>query len=652
VSKSKKAPTSEKKSHKQTKTRRQRVQEKDLLINLLEVIPDSIYFKDIESRFIIGSKYLVKDKLGMDTMDEIIGKTDFDFFSEEHARQAFEDEQKIIHSGEPIIGIEEKETWPDRPDAWVTTTKMPLQDSKKNIIGTFGISRDITERKEAEIQLLRYKEYLEKAKQETDNILQNVEEGLFLLDSNFKIGSHYSRALTKILGDNHLAGRELVRVLANKVDKSVIGPTNRYLRLMFKKEVSEDMLYDLNPLSKIMVNIADKNNIWSSSKHLAFKFRRIIDKGGEVNHLIVTVTDLTEEVNLSNQLVENEEKSQRQMTYLMSVLHVEPAMLQEFLGGAELELNELDQLIQEYGMDGDYRDLLENLFRSIHLIKGNAMLLDLKPFVEHTHDFEEKIVAVQKRDSVSGSDFVPLVLNLRELKKNLQELQELLHQLSRLREHLSDDQGASATPILVRSLDNLVKRLSESMGKQVSLNHSKFDENAIPYSKRLVIRDVLVQFARNSMCHGIEVPQERESLGKPPAGLITLSTQVDGKNIKVVFRDDGRGLPLEALRAKLRDSGRWKPAELNSWKEEELAEAIFLPGISTAGSTTVAGGRGIGLDVVKKKIESHQGSISVRFITDQYCEFIVSLPLPESREKKRTRAPRKRAKKSKSVYIS
>ncbi|MEJ2051924.1 MAG: hypothetical protein P8Y60_19200 [Calditrichota bacterium] len=104
MSKSKKAPTSEKKSHKQTKTRRQRVQEKDLLINLLEVIPDSIYFKDIESRFIIGSKYLVKDKLGMDTMDEIIGKTDFDFFSEEHARQAFEDEQKIIHSGEPIIG--------------------------------------------------------------------------------------------------------------------------------------------------------------------------------------------------------------------------------------------------------------------------------------------------------------------------------------------------------------------------------------------------------------------------------------------------------------------------------------------------------------------------------------------------------------------
>ena len=74
-----------------------------------------------------------------------MGKTDFDVFTLEHARQAFKDEQEIIRTGKPIVSIEEKETWPNRPDTWVSTTKMPFKDRKGKIVGTFGISRDITE---------------------------------------------------------------------------------------------------------------------------------------------------------------------------------------------------------------------------------------------------------------------------------------------------------------------------------------------------------------------------------------------------------------------------------------------------------------------------------------------------------------------------
>ena len=78
-----------------------------------------------------------------------MGKTDFDFFTPEHARQAFEDEQTIMRTGQPLT-VEERETWADRPDTWVSTTKVPLHDEAGNAIGTFGISRDITERKRAE----------------------------------------------------------------------------------------------------------------------------------------------------------------------------------------------------------------------------------------------------------------------------------------------------------------------------------------------------------------------------------------------------------------------------------------------------------------------------------------------------------------------
>ena len=89
--------------------------------------------------------------LGLNDPDEALGKRDFDFFTGEHAKQAFEDEQKIIQTGQ-FLNIEEKETHYNRPDTWVSTIKLPLRDKEGNIVGTFGISRVITERRRKEIE--------------------------------------------------------------------------------------------------------------------------------------------------------------------------------------------------------------------------------------------------------------------------------------------------------------------------------------------------------------------------------------------------------------------------------------------------------------------------------------------------------------------
>ena len=123
-------------------------QEQFLLKTLMDYTPDSIYFKDKTSRFIRISRALAQ-RFGLEDPAEAVGKSDFDFFSREHAQQAFEDEQAIIGEGR-TISKEERETWADKPDAWVTTTKVPLKDASGNSIGTFGISWDITERKGAE----------------------------------------------------------------------------------------------------------------------------------------------------------------------------------------------------------------------------------------------------------------------------------------------------------------------------------------------------------------------------------------------------------------------------------------------------------------------------------------------------------------------
>lgn len=126
--------------------------ERDLVNALLDTIPDHLYFKDRESRFIRISRSMAAI-FNLRSPDEALGKSDFDFFAPEHARRARADEEEIMNSGCPLVGREEKETWPDGTSNWVSSTKQCLRDKAGNIVGTFGISRDITGRKRAEDRL-------------------------------------------------------------------------------------------------------------------------------------------------------------------------------------------------------------------------------------------------------------------------------------------------------------------------------------------------------------------------------------------------------------------------------------------------------------------------------------------------------------------
>jgi diguanylate cyclase (GGDEF)-like protein/PAS domain S-box-containing protein len=126
--------------------------EQNLLEAFLENIPSNVFFKDRESRFIrVGNA--MASYFGLSDPTQAVGKSDADMFSAEHARQALADEQEIMRTGQPTVGREEKETWPDGRETWVVTSKVPLRNRHGQIIGTMGISRDITENKQAEARI-------------------------------------------------------------------------------------------------------------------------------------------------------------------------------------------------------------------------------------------------------------------------------------------------------------------------------------------------------------------------------------------------------------------------------------------------------------------------------------------------------------------
>ena len=119
-------------------------EEKDLLHTLIENIPLNVYFKDKDSKFVKVNTSTAK-RLGVGSPQGLLGKSDQDFFDEEHATCAFQNEKKIMQTGKPQVDLLEHETRKGRSDTWVITTKMPWRDSKGNMLGTFGVSSDVTE---------------------------------------------------------------------------------------------------------------------------------------------------------------------------------------------------------------------------------------------------------------------------------------------------------------------------------------------------------------------------------------------------------------------------------------------------------------------------------------------------------------------------
>jgi phosphoserine phosphatase RsbU/P len=149
--------------------------ERNLLTTLMENLPHRIYFKDLDSSFIAVSRACAEWH-GFTNSADMIGKSDRELFSSEHAEAALADEREIIRTGKPIVDYEEKEKRLDREDTWSSTTKMPLRDAQGHIIGTFGISHDITEKKRAAEKLAKLAEELRAKNESLEQDLEMARE--------------------------------------------------------------------------------------------------------------------------------------------------------------------------------------------------------------------------------------------------------------------------------------------------------------------------------------------------------------------------------------------------------------------------------------------------------------------------------------------
>jgi two-component system chemotaxis sensor kinase CheA len=454
------------------------------------------------------------------------------------------------------------------------------------------------------------------AKKNTDDILMNVEEGFFLLDRNFLIKPQYSQALIRILGYDDLAGKNFISILQKSLVSTLYQNSKDYLELMFKADVDEINFKELNPLIKAEYFDPAFNGV----KYLSFNFKRIYSED-QINELIVTVVDHSEPVLLENKLKDSEEQSRRQVD-LLHILHSEPLLLKEFLQQTEQDIEGIKTRIAGLTTESD----LESIYRDMHAIKGNSSLLEFSYLSTKAHQFEEILKSYAHPLYGLHIDQPALTEILNDMLTTIHDIRSLIQKISSFYEQFNS-RNTHCGQLIIKAVSSLVNRLNKELDQRVDLVYKNFDPNLIQAKDFLVLKDILIQMTHNSMTHGIESLAERKEFKKSMFPTITLSSRRSPDALYIYFRDDGRGIQIEALRAKAFAAGKWDEKEISTWSDKQVQDLIFLPGITTARSVNLTAGRGVGMDVVRQKIQKLGGQVIINSQAGKFCEFIIQIPL-------------------------
>lgn len=179
---------------------------------------------------------------------------------------------------------------------------------------------------------------------------------------------------------------------------------------------------------------------------------------------------------------------------------------------------------------------------------------------------------------------------------------------------------------VVQKFPKMIRDLSKKLDKKMQLFMSG-EETELDRTVVDEIGDPLMHLLRNSADHGLESAEVRKERGKPEVGSIFLDAYQDGNNVVIEVRDDGNGIDVEAVKAKAVEKGRISQEQADAMSDKDAIDLLFQPSFSTAKKVTDVSGRGVGLDVVKSKIESLSGDVEVKTKLGEGSTFIIRLPL-------------------------
>lgn len=468
----------------------------------------------------------------------------------------------------------------------------------------------------------------EAARNETTEIMDTVNTGLFLLDQDLNLGSQYSKELETLLGQTQLGGRNLIDVLGGMISDEDLTTTHSFIGQLYNPRTKERLIGDLNPLSKqaMMIPGRAKNDI----RYLDFKFKRIYhDK--EIVRVLVNVSDVTDAVHLEQKIEQEREQNDLQLEMLSTILQADRRMINEFVRNIKRHNTNINNTLKAPGeRQSELHSKVQAIFREIHSLKGEASTLKLHGFTVMAENLETELNKLSKVSNLSGEHFLGLAVHLEELMKLTQTIDDLMVRLSSGGSSMIDGAGSQTKAqqednSIAKFYTQFVAELAQRNGKKVDFNYTGVEETP-DNNTNTIVREIAIQLLRNAVVHGIETPEQRQAKRKLATGHVRMELVDTGSAYNLTLEDDGKGIDYEAVRAKAVRIGQYTEAEAAALSQKELLGLIFSSGFSTLDTSTEDAGRGVGLDIIKDNIMSLGGKINVATHPDAYTRFCFTFP--------------------------
>ena len=468
-------------------------------------------------------------------------------------------------------------------------------------------------------KLLTADKLADEAKQETTEIMDTVTTGLFLLDKDLTIGSQYSKQLESLIGQKNVGGKNLLDVLAGFIDTKDLNTTNDFVAQLYNPRTKERLIASLNPL------IRQKVHVDGNERFLDFNFRRVYH-GKAITRVLVNVEDVTDAVLLEQKMEQEREQNDVQLEMLSTILQADRDSLNDFINNTKQRIQSINSVLKVQDESGmSLYEKVNAIYREVHSMKGEASALKLSGFTNMAENFEANLNRLKQTPKLSGENFLGLTVQLEELIRLTHTIEDLLSKIGGTAPVVLEGQQP-AVPQTTRSrYADFVADIAKRNKKEAAFTYSGLESTGNKKMDR-VITEIAIQLLRNAVVHGIEKPEVRNQRGKLTVGHVHMGLKYHGDRFVLTFEDDGNGIDYQAIAQKAVKLGRYTEEEAAKLDKQTLVSLLFTPGFSTADDSTEDAGRGVGLDIIKDRIVSLNGTVNVASRPQGYTRFTFTLP--------------------------
>lgn len=497
------------------------------------------------------------------------------------------------------------------------------------------------------VKIRKYTEHLQdlvaEKMQQVNDILNNIEHGLFTINLDGSVNKEYSSRANEILKVKDVASCSLEELLhmdpkqqhAFKMWINLVS--NRHEKHRWKK------LARLAPIHEL--TFGSQNSI---PEYVSIAYQKIYNKQNELAKIMVLATDETEKRLKDYQMEEQRKKHENEMGIVLGLANTPPEEISTFMEDTLERIRRIRQQTKKYlpntletGVITD--ETIKALFRDTHTIKGNSGSYGFKILAEHAHQMEDMLEKLRGPAQTQKDTLAKIMVCLDNMDKDVGEIQQKIMLIfghdenvtmripaslvmsimdaSTLLDNTQHSKEVQAlinnclmlswVPIetITRKYQKIVKRVARKQHKLITFV-VKPEHVFYPPDILADIDDVLIHLVRNAAVHGIEKPEVREELGKG-MGHVTFELAVRDNSIIITISDDGKGVDREKLLETCIKKGIVAETAQKNFQEPQKLELIFIAGVSTSDDVTELSGRGVGMDIVREKVENLNGTVFI-----------------------------------------